>query len=468
MPVLTAYTLISSMRLNISNRKSIPFEGLVPVLIFLFFLGCTTEKTQPVDLLILGGTIIDVSNGGIHEQDLNNSYVLIRGDTIAATGQLNDEIRFPKNVVTIDASGKFIIPGLFDGFAVVNNQQYANAFLYMGITSIIGVDGGRRGLFFSEADPSPDVYRLESVGDERKPINEHIKDLESLYEKGYSIALLKYALSPDQVQKLKARAEELGMGCIGELGYTTYREATELGIEVFVHTTRYSLDVAPEEMAKAVADQPFSDDMESPKWKYYRYLSNLGLDDPDLENHAWVLAHSKTFLMPTLSLLYLDLPDHENPWDYPIAAIISEEDINNPADKETGNHHYEPLIQENYRNLALHELKIETLYAAKGARYLAGSATDVWGTMPGISLHTELHLLSEIGLSNREVLAAATSNFNEAFGWKTGIIKKGYRANLLILNDNPVDDLNHLVGIEHIVLNGEVIDRQELISSINE
>jgi len=456
------------MRLNISNNST--FRCALHVALILLIVGscCKPEHKDSPALLIRGGTIIDVSNRGKLDNDLAHSYILIRGDTIAAIGRLDDNTELPKDAVVIDASGKFIIPGLFDGFAVINNQEYANAFLYMGVTSIIGVDGGRRGSFFTEADPSPDFYRLESVGDERKPVEEHIADLESLYEKGYSIALLKYALSPDQVQKLKARAEELGMGCIGELGYTTYREATELGIEVFVHTTRYSLDVAPVNLAKGVADQPFSDDMESPKWKYYRYLSNLDLDDPELENHASMLASSGTFLMPTLSLLYLDLPDHENPWDYAIASILSEEDINNPADKETGNHHYEPFIQENYRNLAIHELEIEKLYAAKGARYLAGSATDVWGTMPGISLHTELHLLSEIGLSNREVLAAATSNFNEAFGWKTGCITKGYCANLLVLTGNPLDDLDNLEKIEHLILKGKIIDRSSLLHSINE
>jgi len=456
------------MHLNTSNSQTIRNAALLPLLLLIVGACCKTERIHSPPLLIIGGTIIDVSNQGKRDNDLIRSYILVRDDTIAETGAFNDEIEFPKDVVTIDASGKFILPGLIDGFAVMNNQEYANAFLYLGVTSLIGVDGGRRGSFFTGADPSPDFYRLESVGDERKPVEEHIKDLELLYEQGYSIVLLKYALTPDQVQKLKSRAKELGMGCIGELGYTSYREAAETGIEVFVHTTRYSLDVAPEEMAKAVADQPFSDDMESPKWQYYRYLSNLDLNDPALENHARMLARSKTFLMPTLSLLYLDLPDHRNPWDYPIATILSEEDINNPANKKTGKHDYETFVQENYSNLALREFEIEKFYAAKGAKYLAGSATDVWGTMPGISLHTELHLLSEIGLTNREVLAAATSNFNEAFGWKTGLIKKGFRANLLILKDNPLDDLNCLQEIENLILNGEVIDRDALLNSITE
>ncbi len=468
MPGLTVYTLISSMHLSILNKHTIRVAILAPILLLIIGSGCNTDHINSSPLLILGGTIIDPSGQGKMGHDLANSYILIRGDTIAKVGKIDNENEFPGDAVTIDASGKFVVPGLIDGFAVINNQEYANAFLYMGITSLIGVDGGRRGPFFTEADPSPDFYRLESVGDDKKPVEENLKDLDLLHKKGYSIALLKYALTPDQVQQLKARAEELHMGCIGELGHTTYRDAAELGIEVFVHTTRYSLDVAPEEMAKAVADQPFSDDMESAKWQYYRYLSNLNLDDPDLNNHAEVLACSETFLMPTLSLLYLDLPDHKNPWDYPIASILSEADINNPADRESGNHRYETFIQENYSNLAMSELEIEKFYATKGAKYLAGSATDVWGTMPGISLHTELHLLSEIGLTNREVLAAATSNFNEAFGWKTGLIKKGYRASLLILNGNPLEDLDNLTEIEQLVLNGKVIDRNALINSITE
>jgi len=38
--------------------------------------------------------------------------------------------------------------------------------------------------------------------------------------------------------------------------------------------------------------------------------------------------------------------------------------------------------------------------------------------MPGISLHQELELLTKIGLSKRQALAAATSNFSEIFKWK--------------------------------------------------
>ena len=109
-------------------------------------------------------------------------------------------------------------------------------------------------------------------------------------------------------------------------------------------------------------------------------------------------------------------------------------------------------------------LRIEQLYQQAGAGYLAGSATDVWGTMPGISLHHELKLLHQIGLSNRQAVAAATSNFAQAFGWHfTGQIKSGCYADILVLDKNPLQDLQNLKQINRLFLRGREINRQKLL-----
>lgn len=440
----------------------IPFLSFFTILILLS--GCKTSvKEEPDYLLLKGGTLIDVSGNGKNSEDILNSYILIENDKIISAGNLQDAPDFPENATIIDASDKYILPGLIDGFAVMNNQAYANAFLYMGVTTILGVYGGRRGPFFPEADPAPDFFLLESVGDDKKSTEEHIADLEKLYNDGFKIVLLKYALTPDQVKACKEKAWELEMGCIGELGYTTYKEAVDIGVEVFVHTTRYSMDVAPRDMAQAVADQPFSDDLNSPKWKYYQYLYKLEPNNEQLIKHAKVLGNSNSYLMPTLSLLYLDLPAPGNPWEYPVAKILNEDDINNPADKVTGKHNYTEEVQRNYTAMGIQEFEIEKKYFAAGAKYLAGSATDVWGTMPGISLHTELKLLSRLGLSNREVIATATSNFHDAFGWKAGQINNGFTANILVLDNNPLEKLENLTDIHALILNGKIIDRNKLL-----
>ena len=63
-------------------------------------------------------------------------------------------------------------------------------------------------------------------------------------------------------------------------------------------------------------------------------------------------------------------------------------------------------------------LRIEEGFRRAGARYLAGSGVDAFGTLPGISLHTELAMLERIGVPRRQALAAATSNPGAVFGWK--------------------------------------------------
>ncbi len=443
--------------------KSILFS----VLLICLFLGCKEEKNNTSDdnyFLIEHATLIDVDNLGKTKNDKSDICILIKNKKIDWVDKCSKR-QIPSNTTKINAAGKYIIPGLFDGFAAINKQTYCDAYLYSGITNIISVDGGRRGDFFGTGTPSPNIYRLEGVGLKQIPTDTMVAQLEKLASRGYKVMLLMYGLTPEQIDLAIHKCKELNMVTIGEMGYTTYKEGMDLGLDAIVHTTRYSLDVAPRDMARGVADQPFSNDLNSPKWKYYKFLTTLRSDYLPLIDHAKNIGNSSTFIMPTISLSYLDIPDHKNPWKEPISNILKLEDINRPADPKTGNHSIDTEEQTAYTDLITNELKnIEPTYYKYGAKYLAGSGTDVWGTMPGISLHTELELLHEkIGLTKREAIASATSNFAKAFGWKNGKIAKGYDANILILNKNPLDDLENLKDISTIFLKGKIIDRSKLI-----
>ena len=363
----------------------------------------------------------------------------------------------------IDATDKFLIPGLTDGFAVINNQNYANAFLYMGVTDVIGVESERRGKFYHDANPSPNIHMLREVGESPVSDSEVLQTILTHAKNDVEILLIMYGLNPSQVKLAHHEAKKYGMGTIGELGFTSYKEGMDIGIDAFVHTTRYSLDIAPDTLAKKVAAQPFSNDMGSPKWRYYKLLTDLDSRNTALLKHAENLGNSSSYIQPTFALLYLDMPFSKNPWKEKVSQIINIDDINRPADKITGKHNYPPEELEAYQKLGKQELLIEKLYYKNGAKYLSGSATDVWGSMPGISLHQELEVLSRIGLSNREVLATSTSNFNDAYGLKFGKIKKGFKANILILDKNPILDINNLKENKRLFLNGKEIDLNELL-----
>jgi hypothetical protein len=96
--------------------------------------------------------------------------------------------------------------------------------------------------------------------------------------------------------------------------------------------------------------------------------------------------------------------------------------------------------------------------------YLAASGAAALGTMPGISLHTELEMLVRIGLSPREALAAATNNYAIEFGWtELGQIAAGRRADILILDADPTISVWNVRRISTLIFDGNIVDRDGLL-----
>ncbi len=404
---------------------------------------------------LVGATIVDVTDGG---RDVEDAVVLMSGDRIVAAGP-RGEIELPNDVQEIDVTGRWIVPGLIDAFATLNDQTYADAYLAMGVTGIVGVGGGRRGELWLQADPGPRVFPLDGVGSEPMESVAAVEAaIDELAANGVRVALLMYGLDVEQLEAAIGRARQLGMATIGELGRATYAEGERLGLDAFVHTTRYSLDIAPREMAAAVAVEPFSNELDSPKWKYYLWLARSDPDSTPVADHAEVLGAGPAFLIPTLSLLYLDYEQHANPWDFPVAAWLDAEQINAPADPQTGDHTYDDAHMAAYAEVAAQVLELESRYRAAGASYLAGSATDVWGTMPGISLHSEMEMLTRIGLSPRAALAAASANVAKALHLDgLGTVMAGNFADLVVTTGNPTLDLATLQRPELVVSAGRLV-----------
>lgn len=424
------------------------------------------EESAPPFTALINATVIDVAAWGDSEADIDSAVVLVRDGAIEAVGR-SGELAIPPGAVVLDLAGRFIVPGYVDGFGIINNQAHADAYLYMGVTSIVSAADDRRGELFTGADPSPAIHVLESVGDEAAELSRHIADLEKLHDEGVEIALLKYQLRPEELRALIERAGALGMATVGELGHTSYAEATGMGLNAVVHTTRYSLDIAPRKMRAAVADSPFSDDLQSAKWRYYRYLSGLEPEDPKITAHARNLGRGTAALMPTAALTYLDHPFAENPWGEPVSRIIDPADVNRPADFHSGRHTEGGPVQAAYQSLSQAEMRLDSAYAAAGARFLAGSGTDTWGTLPGVSLHQEIEMLVRIGLTPRRALAAATANFEAAMPSvfkNVGRVASGYRADLVVLGADPRVDHRNLKEIDEVFLAGRRLDRASLLA----
>ena len=451
--------------------------SILTLIIALLLVSCERKTTFQAVFALTGGTLIDLNDFGKSDKDKEEIVVLIAGNKIAAVGT-RSEVTIPEHANVIDVRGKFIVPGLIDGFSTLNNQAYANAHLYMGVTTIVGLEGGRRGELFTEADPAPEILGFGTVDGKIWSESENaytrwqtdeeiVQAVDMLAQRDTKVVLLHYSMTPKQLKLAVRRCKELGMATIGELGYATYAEAIDAGVQSFVHTSRYSVDIVAAKLREEYRDSPFGE----PRNMMYRYYERFTPEtNGELLRHAEVLGSSDAALIPTMSIFYPSFAFAINYWEEPVADLIDRTDIHLPVDRVTGKWTKlentaawdtlvwpEPLVDK--------LLKIEQTYYGKGATYLTGTGVDAFGAMPGIAMHVELEMLTRIGLTNREALAAATSNYSAIFGWNhVGKIEVGREADLLILHDNPVLDIGNLKKIDFLFLDGELIEREKLLN----
>jgi imidazolonepropionase-like amidohydrolase len=94
-----------------------------------------------------------------------------------------------------------------------------------------------------------------------------------------------------------------------------------------------------------------------------------------------------------------------------------------------------------------------------GVKILSGSDLPNFGLVPGESLHHELELLVEAGISPRDVIKIATRNGAEALDLinQTGTIEPGKQADILILSANPAEDIENTNRIDSVISNGKIM-----------
>jgi hypothetical protein len=449
----------------------VPHKSLCIISLFLllFFAPLHSWSAEEAPLVLTGGTVIDVDREGNSTADIQDAVVVIRNGKIAALGT-RQVTPIPPGSNVLRMNGKFIVPGLVDSFGSMPGESFARAYLSMGVTSVVCclMPGSRRSDRYEPTPQGPRVYpaRLITGKDTSGYIlkgRELSAQVDALKLQGTKILLLYYNHTPDQVMTITKRARTLGLGTFGEFGHTSYAEALKAGVDAFLHTTRYSAELLPPPMKKRLDDFPFGPAIA----RRNRFFAALKLNNnPALDDLSASYARGNTTLLPTLALYYTYLPGHANPWKEKAAALLDPDTIDHPVDKKTG------LSESVSRNPYLVEfaekiLSLEACYLRGGVkRYLAGSATPVNSTMPGISLHYELELLVRIGMTPRQALAAATGNFGSTFHFRNiGQIKEGYDADLLVVNRNPLQDIKNLKDIDKIFVKGTLIQRRKLLTA---
>ena len=457
---------------------------------------------QPSNELVLSGaTVVDVSDWGHSAHDLPDAIVVISDGKIAAVGSRTD-IPIPKGARVIDCTGKYLIPGLVDGFAGMNSQGQADAFLYMGVTTVVVSADARRGHIDFTANPHPHLYLLDSIGttddwslligqkgwtaklrEGAHPVelnpDDTARQLTDTAHLGTRVLWLGWDLTAANSQWIISHAHQAGLITYGEFVATPYSVGIDAGVDSLLHMGRYELGAIPDELQRPLVEDPYG----SAATTAYDYAEHVPSTDVRLRTYAHSLATHHAALMPTFSMYFLRLPDHRNLWREPAAALLDPSGMFAPPDRTTGEMTY-PLsawtrhlpnaaqkwMEEGQRKkadqTAMRLWQINATIFTAYPHYLAASGAPVDGSMPGISEHVELEMLVRLGLSPREALAAATNNYALQFGWnELGQIAPGRRADIVVLDADPTTNLWNARHIVSVLMEGNFVDRDALLRS---
>lgn len=375
--------------------------------------------------------------------------IVVAGGRIAAIGS---HAAIPRHARVIDAAGAFVMPGLWDTHAHFEQWEWGPAYLAAGITRVRDVGNEiewlvplRRALESGTA-LGP---RMRAAGlidsDPGSLTSEHAEDadraraiVQRYHDLGYEQIKIYQSLRPALIPVVTAEAHRLGMTVTGHIPTgTDALTAVQAGMDQINHIGFVTRVMRP---AGATA---------------------VTADSAEARAAIALLLEHHTVVEPTLARGEFNGHPRRQPFAAfdPAAALLPPElavILNNAgvsAEREA-------------RAAASLQVALDTarvLHDA-GVPLLAGSDQVV----PGFSIHRELELLVRAGLTPLEALRTATSVPGKVFGVPdTGVVRAGDRADLVVLDANPLEDISNIRRVRFTVLGGRLYDPAALRHAVD-
>lgn len=449
---------------------------------FLLLLSCTDFEKESLDILIENANVIDVDTGEIS----TGMSLGIRNDSIVYLGKSSANYAASQ---TIDAIGKFVIPGLWDMHVhfrggddlIAENKNLLPLFVANGITGVREAGGDMTTQIFKwrtemengaligpkiyTSGPKLDGPRATWAGSIPVVTKEDaIIAIDSLEQMNVDfIKLYDSRVTKEAYIWILEEAERRGIRTSGHMPFTVMLEdAVTAGLGSVEHLY-YILKGASTE------EQKVTEDNINRKAGFWGSMTTLmdTYSDQQAQKTFKLLVDNDTYVTPTMhignTLSYLDRDDHSNDQylQYIGDGIIEtyQGRIRSAARAS------EDFVAMRHRlNTAFKNLVPKM--GAAGVSLLAGSDSGASNsyTYQGISLHQELAALVEAGLPPLEALKAATINGAKFLRVEDfyGTLEVGKSGDVLILDANPLEDITNTQKINTLVMQSKVYSSADL------
>jgi imidazolonepropionase-like amidohydrolase len=419
------------------------------------------------NFIVKNGTIIDVENGGSYVGSIE-----VEQNMVKRIYKRDDSL--PEGLAIIDAEGKYIIPGLIDMHCHIN-EGYAAHFVASGVTTIRNAAGNvillKNLIEKPDHAPTPRIYAADRMIDGTPGLwgptsygnfvtdnpEEARKEVRRQAEAGADFIKIYGWIKRDVMEAVSDEAKKYNLEVACDLLNSkelTALDAAELGINWIEHASGFAQEIYK-------GWNPFVDQAE---W------SHIHWDEPDQEEIKELCLKMLEFnvkLCPTMVIFdqSMKYPAHWSPSNLVMQSIESSNSLMQEWGKNT--EYLESITQ---RTAIVNNLTkaIAKTYFDIGGTVVAGTDTPgLLYTYPGMALHRELEIFVEIGFTELEALKAATVNAAKSINLDgIGVIKEGYIADLIILNDNPLDNIKHTKDIHTIIKGGKPYTQEDILGHI--
>ena len=370
------------------------------------------------------------------EKILQNTDILITGDKIKS---INSTIT---DAEVINCSGKYIIPGLADMHVHINlaSDEDMKLFVANGITCVRNMNGSKSVLKMKEKTANerefvcPLIYTSTPILDGNPPVFpfnivlETPEDAKTFIikakEDGYDFLKVYNNLKVSVYMEILKTARETGLDVIGHI-------PVAVGAEMAIEHGQYG----------------------------FEHIKALKRDQ------LAPAAKAGIYFTPTLIVQKM-------------IRMIKADEISEDMYNEDMMQYVSPDVIKRWRETVnfykIHDFKLDRSFEeyvadAKvfldfGGKLLAGTDTQNPFIIFGFSLHDELELFAQSGISCYEILKAATINGSESNHQEKqwGTIQSGKLANLVVLNSNPFENIRNTRDINAVILKGEYYNRKAL------
>lgn len=442
---------------------------VLPVVFFLASCQPAQQTDPALEITVIeGATVID----GVSDTPIEDAVIVIAGDTIQSIGS-RGSVEPPPGARTIDATGKTILPGIFnlhghvamsegfdrrmDNYTRERVQRDANSYLYYGVTHSVSL-----GL---DQEPMPGFQADQRAG---------LAGGARLYSAGLGFAAMD-GWEP-------AGVEEINRPTTPEEARAMVQQELAKGsdvLKIWVDDRLGELPKITPELYGAIIDEAHRNNLKVLAHMFYledaKELMRRGVDalahsvrDQEVDEEFLALAKETGVTQVTTLIGHygnLTFPQDTSYLDHPgVPLMIPADALETLRSEEYQNEMAAGPGMERSRGFYETALKNAAAVAAAGIPIAVGTDSSGASRVQGLWEHREMEHLVKAGLTPMQAIQAATVNGARMLGVedKYGTLQPGKVADLIVLDANPLSDITNSRKIDAVWMNGKPVDRAAL------